>query len=164
MNFNTTIIKIASIIFTALVCSTELFSQETIVDDGILAEYEMVLIKEYNHLYDSISIDSVVRLSEKHSKVLYHSENTNYEAHIDTGREEMLLLATYTEIPESEVPKIVRDNYLEIKKDSWNTLSAYRVQTPHDSFSYALEYTDKDTNLIKIHFDKYGNKTHKPYK
>jgi hypothetical protein len=130
------------------------FAQEgiTIRDVDILEKQKTVLMEKYPHIFTEVEIKGVQKINSRHSKVFYEIGDQQYEAVVNSGSTEMLLVATSKVLNDKEMPNIVMDAFKSSEYKSWNIENTFEVTTPYSSLFYRIDVLDnnKAQELKKI--------------
>lgn len=150
-------------LFIALSVS-QLYGQvfSDIEDIKILADKRIVLEKENPYYFDTLVVKEVVKLNNKHSKIIYQDKGTYCEAIVNSNRKEMMLVATAVEMPQNQIPKIVLDAYKRSKYSSWHIQKTLAMRTPYSPWFYALDISKED-RIKRIFFNELGAYKPPPY-
>lgn len=122
------------------------FAQEgsVIKDVDILEKQKTVLMEDYPHVFTEVEIKDVQKINSRHSKVIYEKGNQQYEAVVNSGRKDMLLVATSRVMNEKEMPNIVMDVFKSSKYKNWNIEKTFEVTTPYSSAFYRIDVSKKN--------------------
>jgi len=132
----------------------------------VLEKQKIVLKKEYPHVFAEVEIKDVQKINSKQSKVFYEKGNQQYEVVVNSGRKDLLLVATSRVINEKEMPNIVMDAFKSSKYKNWNIEKTFEVTTPYSSLLYRIDVskktTGKEKNKIKSLFYSHLGQYKKP--
>lgn len=127
------------------------FAQEgsVIKDVDVLEKQKTVLMEDYPHVFTEVEIKDVQIINDRQSKVFYEKGNQQYEAVVNSGRKDLLLVATSRVMNEKEMPNIVMDAFKSSKYKSWNIEKTFEVTTPYSSLFYRIDVSKKTTGKEK---------------
>jgi len=158
------IIVYSMIFFNGLGAFAQEYSVIKYVD--VLEKQKIVLKKEYPHVFAEVEIKDVQKINSKQSKVFYEKGNQQYEVVVNSGRKDLLLVATSRVINEKEMPNIVMDAFKSSKYKNWNIEKTFEVTTPYSSLLYRIDVskktTGKEKNKIKSLFYSHLGQYKKP--
>ncbi len=115
-----------------------------IEDVDILEKQKTVLTNNYPHVFRTVEIKDVQKLNSRQSKVFYEKGNQQYEAVVNSGRKDMLLVATSKVMNENEMPNIVMDAFKRSKYKNWNIEKTFEITTPYSSGFYRIDVSKKN--------------------
>ncbi len=144
------------------------FAQEgsMIRDVDILENQKTVLMQNYPHIFTEVEIKGVQKINSRHSKVFYEIGNQQYEAVVNSGSTEMLLVATSKVLNEKEMPNIVMDAFKSSEYKSWNIEKTFEVTTPYSSRFYRIDVSNnnkaEEKNKVKSLFYTHLGRYKKP--
>ena len=134
----------------------------SVKDVDILDDHTIVVEKEGPYLFDTLIIENIVTLNEKHSKIQYSDEGIYHEAIVNSGRKDMLLVASLVEIPENTLPETVRDAHAKSLHKDWKSERFFVVQTPYESPFYAIDIKNGKEHK-RVYYSKLGMYKNPPY-
>ncbi len=141
-------------------------SGSVLKDVDILENQEIVLKEDYPNVFAEVDIKKVQKINNKHTKVYYEKGNQHYEAVVNSGRKDLLLVATSKLITENELPNIVMDAFKSSKFKNWNIVKTFEVLTPYSSLFYRIDVTKnkrkKDESKIRSLFYSHLGQYKKP--
>jgi len=136
---------VISFVMILISTSSIAFAQagSVIQDVDMLEKHKTVLMEDYPNLFTEVEIVDVQRISERHSKVFYKKGNQQFEAVVNSDRQDMLLVATSRVLNVNEVPNIVMDAFRSSKYKKWNIEKTFEVTTPYSSLFYRIDVSRK---------------------
>lgn len=133
-----------------------------IKDVDMINEKSILIERDFPSHLDTIAIMDVKPIDKDHSKIIYYDSDIRCEAIVNTGRKDMLLVATAVEIPIDEVPGYI----FKAKKDTdyanWEVLKTHAMKTPYENWFYAID-VEKNEKTERIYFNRFGGILKKPY-
>ncbi len=137
-------------------------------DVDILENQKTVLKEDYPHVFAEVDIKDVQKISDKHSKVFYKKGEDQYEAVVNSGRKDLLLVATSKVMNESEMPNVVMDAFKSSKYKRWNVDKTYEVTTPYSSLFYRIDVSknkggNKEKKTKSLFYTHLGQYKKPPY-
>ena len=122
-------------------------------DVATLSKQKKYFCETYQGVFKNEEINRIEKINAKHSKIYYTRNKVNFEAVVNSDRNEMLLVVNCQQIPIDKLPPIVKDAFhrskygkLKIEKAfiAANDMSAdfYRIDVLVNSKSKSLFYTD----------------------
>lgn len=136
-------------------------------DVDILEKQKTVLMEDYPGAFAEVEIKDIQKINSRHSKVFYEKGNQQYEAVVNSDRQDMLLVATSKVMSENEMPKIVMDAFKSSKYRNWNLEKTYEVTTPYSGLFYRVDVSKKKMNKKKktksIFYSNLGQYKKSPY-
>lgn len=148
MNFE---YKLLIMVFVLFYNCINAFAQNGIlIDDLDILEKQTTVMKEYYpQIFAEVEIKDVQKINSRQSKVLFEKDNQQYEAVVNSSREELLLVATSRVVNEKELPKIVMDAFNNSKYKSWNVEKTFEVKTPYSGQFYRIDVSQKNEKTQK---------------
>jgi len=135
-------------------------------DVDVLARQKTVLMENYPGAFTEVEIRGVQEINPTQSKVYYEIGNQQFEAVVNSGSKDMLLVATAREINETEVPNIVMDAFKSSEYKEYNIEKTFEVKTPYSNYFYRIDVSEKnkaeETGQIKSLFYTYLGRFEKP--
>ncbi len=121
------------------------FAQEysVIKDVDVLEKQKTVLKEDYPHYFTGVEIKDVQKINDRQSKVFYEKGNQQYEVVVNSGRKDLLLVATSRVINEKEMPNIVMDVFKSSEYKNWNIEKTFEVTTSYSSLFYRIDVSKK---------------------
>jgi hypothetical protein len=155
----------SSFLFAFLFC-LHTFAQDgsTIVDLNILAKQKEVMAQYYPDLFTLEEITGVDSLDELHSKVKYTRDGKNFEAVVNSGPNDLLLVATCEEIRVNKLPSLLKEVFAKSEVGS-KIEKAFLVTTPYSSDFYRIDYYRAGYKkiLTSVFYDEMGHYQKPPY-
>jgi len=152
MKFELKLFVVSSMLFfNGLIASAQEYS--VIKDVDVLEKEKTVLKEDYPHVFIEVEIRDVQKINDRQSKVFYQKGNQQYEAVVNSGREDLLLVATSRVINEKEMPNIVMDAFKNSKYNSWNIERTFEVTTPYTSVFYRIDVSKENIADEKKKFE-----------
>lgn len=133
-----------------------------IVDVDILANKEVVLVREHPHKLDTLRIVEIFDIDDKHSKIVFYEDNIYCEAIVNSERKNLMLVATGVGIPQEEVPDIVMDVVEEGNFGSWEIYNTLVMRTPYSPWFYAID-VKQDSVHLRLFYNSKGSVKEAPY-
>ena len=136
-----------------------------IEDVDVLAEQKRVMIENYPGQFREEEIIKVEKKGSKRSIIYYTRNNVNFEAVVNSDRRDLMLIATCEEIPESKLPAIVKDNFLQSKSGENKIEKVFLVTTPISSIFYRIDITPKGKykKMKSLFYSNRGSYMKPPY-
>lgn len=136
-----------------------------IEDVDILAEQKRVIVKDYPGEFRIEEIKKVEKKGEKRSMIYYTRNNVNFEAVVNSGRKDLMLIATCEQIPESKLPAIVSDSFHQSESGTNQIEKVFLVTTPISSFFYRIDVKSKgeDNQVKSLFYSNRGSYMEPPY-
>lgn len=162
MNRINHLLIITILAFSSLTNSTIAQDIAIVKDVDLLKEQTDVLIRQYPHLFEETKIIGIKEIDPSHSIIQYTKGNEYYETIVNSGRKDMLLIATCRAIDESKAPEIIE---MALQKDgfSLNQVQNYFiVNTPYKSNFYRVDINETEAKK-SVYYDKLGQYTDAPY-
>ena len=132
-------------------------------DVNIINNHKSFLKQSYPNAFQSMNVLNVYSVGDDLSRVDYLYQGVEHQALLNSGKKEMLLVATYEQLPISETPGII----LEAKKDSeyskWTIERTYKVKEPSIGIYYALDLVSEDGEFKRVHYSHLGHMRKAPY-
>lgn len=127
------------------------FAQEgsIIVDPDILEKQKTVLMKNYPHEFTEVEIKDVQKINSSQSKVFYEKGYQQYEVVVNSGRKDMLVVATSRVINEKEMPNIVMDAFKRSKYKNRDIEKTFEVTNSYSSPFYRIDVSKKNKTKEK---------------
>ncbi len=160
---NQIIMKAQYLLILFILISNSVFAQNyTDVEDvDKFKKYETYLMKTQPHQFEKVEIVSISPVNNSLKMVSYSSENGKHQALVNAARKDLLLIANYSIIAESEVPEVVLDK-IETEYPKSEPVNYFAVTQPSTSNYFAVDLMD-DKEIIRLHFDELGRQKQSPY-
>lgn len=131
-------------------------------DVKILEKQHIVLEREYPRGFDTLEILGHSRISYKYEKIIYREKGVYCEAILNTGYDDMMLVASGVAVPEKEMPGPVMDAFRKSEYGSWKIVNTLAMRTPYDPWFFAIDVQRGDT-FLRIFYNKLGTIKKSPY-
>lgn len=154
-------------IFSACLISTCSFAQKwsTNLTPEELATEKKVLIEKYPDIFSVENILAIHKLKRDLSRVDYTLNGAYFEAFINSGRKDMLLIETDEQIAAETAPAIIKAHALTGKHTGWTIDKIYKVSTPSGGNLYRVDVYNGDKNKMdRLYLDNKGEPHRAPAK
>ncbi len=130
-------------------------------DPDLIEKYSQSLVTLYPHLSEKITLKGVFDIGDRYRLINFTDGEEDYETIVNSGREDMMIVAEFRRIPKEEIPKIVMDQLKKEDLDSWNYQKGFEYEKPGSHQMYAIEVSNDDKSK-RLYFDALGHPEENP--